>query len=198
MSQFEHISTFGHVPVTLLLLHGTGGDERGLTAIGRELLPGASILSPRGQVNEGGANRWFKRFAEGIFDEDDMKAKASDLAEFVLEQRIDNPVVAIGYSNGANMGAALMTLHPEILSGLAMWRGMKIFNDDPQPSLEGKRVLMLNGTNDPFAPLASAQEQAQRFEQAKAETRLEILPTGHNLSSNDIQITQEWLSSWQK
>jgi phospholipase/carboxylesterase len=96
---------------TLLLLHGTGGTEHDLVQIGKDLLPGAAILSPKGKVSEHGMSRWFRRFAEGVFDEEDMRVQADDLAEFLKSR--GGKFIALGYSNGANMGAALMTFHPE-------------------------------------------------------------------------------------
>lgn len=203
MSHFEHVLVPSTAPFTLLLLHGTGGDQNGLLDIGRSIAPNATLLSPKGKVNEGGATRWFRRFGEGVFDEADIKLQAADLASFLQETvPAGTPVIALGYSNGANMGAALMSLYPETLAALVMWRGMKVFQSDLTQDLTGKRVLMLNGTNDPFAPADSASEQAGRFREAGAETQLEISQAGHGLSSLDVDITKRWLaetlSSWHK
>ena len=177
---------------TLLLLHGTGGTEHDLVSIGRELLPGAAIISPRGIVNEQGMSRWFRRFAEGVFDEADMRQQANDLAAFLREQNKPN-LIALGYSNGANMGAALMTFHPEILSGLIMWRGMTIRQDPIKPDLKGKRILMNNGIADQMGPIESAKQQAEIFKQSGAEVTLNELGTGHGLTQADFTLTAEWL-----
>jgi phospholipase/carboxylesterase len=179
---------------TLLLLHGTGGTERDLVNIGKELLPGAAILSPKGKVNEHGMSRWFKRFAEGVFDEEDMQKQADDLASFLREHNASN-LVALGYSNGANMGAALMTFHPEVLSGLIMWRGMNILQDPVKPDLAGKRILMNNGMVDQMGPIESARQQAEIFRQCGADVTTNELGTGHGLTQADFSLTQEWLKS---
>ena len=178
---------------TLLLLHGTGGTERDLVGIGRDLLPGAAILSPRGKVSEHGANRWFKRFSEGVFDEADMKQQADDLAEFIKEHGAKN-ITALGYSNGANMGAALMTFHPEVLSGLIMWRGMKILTEPIELDLKSKRILMTNGIVDQMGPIESAREQTKIFEVSGADVTAHELRTGHGLTQADFALTAEWLS----
>ena len=179
---------------TLLLLHGTGGTESDLVGIGRDLLPGAAILSPRGKVSEHGASRWFRRFAEGVFDEADMKQQADDLADFIKTQGAKN-ITALGYSNGANMGAALMTFHPDLLSGLIMWRGMKILQESITPDLNGKRILMTNGLVDQMGPIESAREQAKRFKECGANITTHELGTGHSLTKADFSLTAEWLKN---
>ena len=177
---------------TLLLLHGTGGTERDLFGLGKDLLPGAAILSPRGKVSEHGMSRWFRRFEEGVFDEDDMRVQAADLAEFLKAQGATN-LVALGYSNGANMGAALMTFHPEVLSGLIMWRGMNILQNPITPDLKGKRILMNNGIADQMGPIESARKQAETFRLSGAEVTAHELGTGHGLTQADFSLTAEWL-----
>jgi phospholipase/carboxylesterase len=180
---------------TLLLLHGTGGGEHDLVTIAEDLLPGAAILSPRGLVKEMGMNRWFKRFKEGVFDEDDIRLQAGLLAEFVKEQsQVNGPLIALGYSNGANMGAALMTLYPEVLDGLIMWRGMQIFQEPIEADLIGKDILMTNGIVDPMAPVQSAKFQAEIFQKSGASVNLYDLGTGHSLTQSDFEITQAWLN----
>ncbi len=187
---------------TLLLLHGTGGTEHDLVQIGKDLLPGAAILSPKGKVSEHGMSRWFRRFAEGVFDEDDMRAQADDLAEFLKGKGDgDGPglgngkFIALGYSNGANMGAALMTFHPEVLDGLIMWRGMKILQEPEEPDLTGKRILMNNGIVDQMGPIESARQQAEIFQRGGAIVSSNELETGHGLTHADFAITKAWLKS---
>ena len=179
---------------TLLLLHGTGGTEHDLVKIGNDLIPGAAIISPRGKVNEHGMSRWFKRFAEGVFDEQDMRHQADELAKFLRDQNTKN-LIALGYSNGANMGAALMTFHPEVLSGLIMWRGMKIIQDPVTPDLNGKMILMNNGIADQMGPIESAREQAKIFRNGGANVTINELGTGHGLTQADFTLTAEWLKS---
>jgi len=179
---------------TLLLLHGTGGTEHDLVDIGKALLPGAAILSPRGNVKESIYARWFKRFSEGVFDEEDIRRQADDLAEFLKQE--NQKFIAVGYSNGANMGSALMTLHPEALEGLVMWRGMKLFQEPVRNDLSGKKILMTNGLVDAMGPIASAKEQAEVFRESGAEITLKELGTGHGLTQSDFEITKQWLQDF--
>jgi len=178
---------------TLLLLHGTGGTEHDLVQIGKDLLPGAAIMSPKGKVSEHGMSRWFRRFAEGVFDEDDMRHQADELAEF-LKSKGSN-FIALGYSNGANMGAALMTFHPEVLEGLIMWRGMKILQEPVEPDLTGKKILMNNGIVDQMGPIESARQQAEIFHRTGAIVTSNELETGHGLTQGDFSLTKAWLKS---
>src|SRR5580700_10011226 len=111
----------------LLLLHGTGGDENDLVSLARMIAPTAPLLSPRGKVLENGMPRFFRRLAEGVFDEDDVRRRAQELAEFVEEARarygISSPI-ALGYSNGANVAAAMLLIRPEALAGAILLRAM--------------------------------------------------------------------------
>ena len=188
---FQHVEIAGESP-TLVLLHGTGGTENDLVKLGQDLLPGSRIISPRGKVNEHGMNRWFRRFAEGVFDEEDIRRKAEDLATFLKEKK-QGQMVALGYSNGANIGAALMLLHPEVLDGLVMWRGMTPLA--AAPNLEGKSILMVNGLSDPMAPLASARSLAQQFKDSGASAEHIELPGGHGLTQADFACTKSWLQT---
>lgn len=179
------------------MLHGTGGTEHDLVQIGKDLLPGAAILSPKGNVSEHGMSRWFRRFAEGVFDEGDMRAQADDLAEFLKGKGKGEGknLVALGYSNGANMGAALMTFHPEVLDGLIMWRGMKILQEPVESDLTGKRILMNNGIVDQMGPIESARQQAEIFQRGGAIVTSNELETGHGLTQADFALTKTWLKS---
>ena len=189
---FEHVEISGETP-TLVMLHGTGGTESDLVPLAQDLLPGARVLSPRGKVREGGLNRWFKRFAEGIFDEDDIRRQADDLANFLVTKK-DGAMIAVGYSNGANIGAALMLLRPEVLDGLVMWRGMTPLI--ASPNLSGKSILMLNGMSDPMAPLESARSLNQVWINSGASAEMVELPGGHGLTQTDFLRTQQWLSTF--
>jgi phospholipase/carboxylesterase len=129
----------------LLLLHGTGGDESDLLPLGRAVAPGSALLSPRGKVLEHGMPRFFRRLAEGVFDEDDVRRRAHELADFVEASRgkygIAAPV-ALGYSNGANIAAAMLLLRPEALAGAILLRAMVPLVKTPQADLRDKRVLI--------------------------------------------------------
>ncbi|HRF60943.1 MAG TPA: alpha/beta hydrolase [Fimbriimonadaceae bacterium] len=187
-------------PRTLLLLHGTGGDESSLIELGRALLPGAALLSPRGNVSELGSNRFFRRFAEGVFDVEDVVARAADLAAFVSEasaaHRFDPArVIAVGFSNGANMAASTMLLHPETLAGAILIRAQTIFAPEPLPDLTGKRVLLLSGATDPIVPLQDATRLRDLLVSCGAEVDHRIHATGHGLSQADVLAAREWLGA---
>ena len=192
--RFEPATEPGRAP--LLLLHGTGGDENDLVPLGNAVAPGAALLSPRGQVLEHGMPRFFRRLAEGVFDEDDVRRRAGDLARFVAEARDSYglaPPVALGFSNGANIAAALLLLHPGVLAGAALLRAMVPLSDPPSAQLAGTPVLLLSGEHDPIVPAANARRLAAQLRDAGAEVDASILPAGHNLSEADVVRLKAWL-----
>jgi phospholipase/carboxylesterase len=173
----------------VLLLHGTGGDETDMAPLGREIAPGAALLSPRGNVLESGMPRFFRRFREGVFDEDDVRRRAGELANFVAEARraygLDQPF-ALGYSNGANIAAAVLLLHPTTLAGAALLRAMAPLAEAPRPDLSGVPVLILSGLNDPIAPRSSAGKLAAALVAAGARVERDEVPAGHGLTQADV------------
>jgi phospholipase/carboxylesterase len=173
----------------VLLLHGTGGDEADLLPLGREIAPGAALLSPRGNVLEGSMPRFFRRFREGLFDEDDVRRRAGELADFVAEARraygLAEPL-ALGYSNGANIAAAVLLLHPKALAGAILLRAMAPLAEPPKPDLSGVPVLILSGVNDPIAPRSSAKTLAAALLAAGARVERDDLPAGHGLTQADV------------
>jgi phospholipase/carboxylesterase len=181
----------------LLLLHGTGGDERDLLPIAGQIAPGAAILSPRGNVSENGMPRFFRRLAEGVFDEADLRAQTTALAGFIDEActayGLARPV-AVGFSNGANIAASLLWMAPDSLAGAALWRVMRPFAQAPGAALAGKPVLILAGAADPLIPAARSQELASALGEAGAAVSLEILPAGHGLTQADLAITARFLA----
>jgi phospholipase/carboxylesterase len=194
--RFEPATAPGLPP--LLLLHGTGGDENDLLPLGRAVLPGAALLSPRGQVLEGSMPRFFRRLAEGVFDEADLTKRTHELADFIADSRtrygLQAPV-ALGFSNGANIAAALLLLRPEVLAGAALLRAMAPFAKPPEARLSGKPVLLLSGKLDPIIPAANAAGLAATLERAGAAVEHHVLPTGHGLSQADVSLVGEWLSA---
>jgi phospholipase/carboxylesterase len=197
---FTHRFEPGGVPERppLLLLHGTGGDEGDLIPLGRAIAPGAPLLSPRGKVLENGMPRFFRRLAEGVFDEEDVERRAHELGEFVDEARVAYGLpapIAVGFSNGANIGAALLLLRPDVLAGAALIRAMAPLGREVAADLRGKPVLILSGAVDPMIPSASAACLADVLTRAGANVRRETLPTGHGLSQADVAITKEWLET---
>jgi phospholipase/carboxylesterase len=185
----------GHRP--LLLLHGTGGDENDLISLGEAIGPGRALLSPRGPVLENGMPRFFRRFAEGVFDEEDIKARAADLARFVIDARaaygLDRPV-AVGFSNGANIAAALLLLHPGALAGAVLMRPMHPLDPPSQPDLAGVPVLMLSGAADPIATPAEADKLAAALVGAGAVLTRETVLASHGLTRDDVDFARGWLA----
>jgi phospholipase/carboxylesterase len=181
----------------LLLLHGTGGDESDLLPLGRAVAPGAALLSPRGQVSENGAPRFFRRLAEGVFDEADLRRRTDDLAEFVAAARgrygLAAPV-ALGFSNGANIAAAMLLRRPEALAGAVLLRPMVPFADAPVADLAGRPVLILSGVMDPIVPAENARRLAAQLTAAGAAVTHRMLPAGHGLSQAEVGLAADWFS----
>lgn len=183
----------------LLLLHGTGGTEYDLLELGAMLYPGAPLLSPRGQILENGMPRFFRRRAEGVFDEEDLIHRTYELADFVkaaaqhyhFEGR---RVVAVGYSNGANIAASLLLLRPEVLAGAALLRAMVPLQPEVAPRLDGVRVLLANGRHDPLIPSENAERLATMLRDAGADVSLHWSNGGHQPESAEIQETKRWLA----
>ncbi len=192
--RFEPGTAPGHPPV--LLLHGTGGDEGSLLELGRAMAPGSPLLSPRGKVLEHGMPRYFRRLAEGVFDEEDVQRRAHELADFIAAARETYGLaapVALGFSNGANIAAALLLLRPEVLSGAVLLRAMVPLADPPPARLAGKPVLMVSGVSDPIVPAENAARLAAMLVQAGAEVTHRTLPVGHGLSQSDVTMTRAWV-----
>ena len=181
----------------LLLLHGTGGDENDLLPLGKALAPDRALLSPRGKVLENGMPRFFRRLAEGVFDEQDVIRRAHELADFIVEAskayKLEKPV-AVGFSNGANIAAAILLLRPEALSGAILLRAMVPLAKPPQAELAQKPVLIISGTSDPIIPVSNAKLLATMLKNAHADVTHVTLPTGHNLTQNDVTLATKWLN----
>jgi len=182
----------------LLLLHGTGGNEDDLLPLGQMIAPGAALLSPRGKVLEHGMPRFFRRLAEGVFDEADVRARALELADFIEAAREEYGLpapVALGYSNGANIASALLYLRPEVLGGAILLRAMVPLSAAPEARLDGKPVLILSGAMDPIVPAANAGHLASALQDAGAAVTHRTLPVGHELSQADIGAARNWLAA---
>jgi phospholipase/carboxylesterase len=200
MAELNFIHRF--VPATqanlppLLLLHGTGGDENDLVPLGQAISPGAALLSPRGKVLEHGMPRFFRRLAEGVFDLDDLKARTRELVSFIKAARETyqlGPLIAVGFSNGANIAASILLTQPDVVAGAILLRAVLPFEPDQQPRLEGKPVLMLSGEADPLMPEASRQRLAALLAESGAKLTHHTLDAGHNLTQNDLAIAARWL-----
>ena len=196
---FVHRFFPGEARATLLLLHGTGGDENDLVPLGRELAPGAEILSPRGKVSEYGAARFFRRFAEGVFDQEDLVFRTHELAGFVeaaVEEYGLDPsrLVAAGYSNGANIAASLMLLHPGLLRAAILFRAMVPFELEDVPDLSGMPVFLAAGRLDRMISPQNTERLAEILTEAGADMDLRWRNTGHALTYEEVAEAKEWLS----
>lgn len=182
----------------LLLLHGTGGDESDLIPLGRLLRPGAALLSPRGQTTENGQARFFRRLAPGIFDQDDLIRRTHELADFVEDQSANRhlgQVIAVGYSNGANIAASMLLLRPDVLAGAILFRAMVPLEPPNPPQLNQTPVLLLAGYHDSMIPQDSTQRLAVLLEQSGAQLSLEWRDSGHGLEQADFTLARNWLES---
>ena len=184
----------------LLLLHGTGGDESSMLTLGREFDCGAAMLSPRGKVLENGAPRFFRRFAEGVFDEEDVILRANELADFVTAAARTyafhlSDVTAVGYSNGANISAAMMLLRPEVLAAAVMLRAMVPLSEPAATDLAGKRVLISSGRTDPIVPAENSQRLAELLRGHGANVSLVVQQAGHGLIPGDLTTVKQWFAS---
>jgi phospholipase/carboxylesterase len=184
---------------TLLLLHGTGGNEEDLIPLGQELLPGAAILSPRGKVSEYGAPRFFRRLAEGVFDHEDLLFRTHELAAFVEaaadEYGFDrSKIIAVGYSNGANVAASTILLHPGLLRAAVLFRAMVPFEPEVTPDLSGMPVFMAAGRMDRMIAADNTQRLADILTEAGAEVDLRWRNVGHPLTYEEVGEAEEWLA----
>jgi len=183
----------------LLLLHGTGGDESDLLPLGQAIAPSRALLSPRGRVLENGMPRFFRRLAEGVFDEQDLVAQAQALAAFIAGARTRYGLaapVAVGFSNGANIAAALLLLHPEALAGAVLIRAMPPLARPPEGAgLAGKRVLLLSGRADPIVPATAAATLAAQLKAHGAEVIHQDLAARHGLTNEDVLAARTFLAA---
>ncbi len=183
---------------TLLLLHGTGGDENDLLPLGKLLDPAANLLSLRGNVLENGMPRFFRRLAEGVFDIPDLLQRAQDLADFVPSAASaygfdPNQVTAAGFSNGANIAAALLLLHPGVLRSAVLFHPMVPLVPERLPDLSGTRVFIGAGRHDPIAPPAETERLAALLRQAGADVTVHWQTGGHGLGREEAEAAHAWL-----
>src|SRR6266511_2590695 len=195
---FIHEFVPGSSNRTLLLLHGTGGNEHDLIALGRELDPNAALLSPRGKILENGMPRFFRRLAEGVFDVEDLKQRTNELADFVgrATQHYNlaaDQIVAVGYSNGANMAASILLLRPEILQAAILFRAMVPLVPDNLPDLSSVHGWIGAGDQDPIIPVSEAQGLAGLLRHAGADVTIHFANATHGLTDADVQTARHWL-----
>ena len=196
----EFVPASAGAATTLVMLHGTGGDERDLLPLGRALHPTAALLSPRGQVLERGMPRFFRRFAEGSFDLEDVRVRAAELAAWLNDAAAAyglarDRMVAVGYSNGANIAHATLLLHPGSLAGAALLHAQLVISPEPRPDLTGAAFFLAAGSADPIVPIAEARKLADLLTAAGAVVTPYWSPGGHALTREDVAQAQAWLNS---
>lgn len=189
--------------VTLLLLHGTGGDEHDLLPLGRALSSGAALLSPRGRVLERGMPRFFRRLAEGVFDLDDLHRRTEELARFVgaatTKHGLDaDRVIGVGLSNGANIAASVLLSDPTVLRGAVLFRAMVPFEPEDRKELSGRGVLVAAGTADPLIPRAGTERLVELLEERGASVEVVWQRAGHGLVQEDVAAGKRWLASFEE
>ena len=185
--------------LTLVLLHGTGGNEEDLIFLGKKIEPNASILSPRGKVLENGLPRFFRRLSEGVFDLEDLRIRSHELADFIqkcsLHYKFDlENTIAIGFSNGANISVSMLFLRPEVLQGTILFRAMVPFIPDPLPNLSSKKILLSAGLEDPIVSRNETENLFRLFQKTNAIITLKWQPSSHNLIQEDILVAKPWIS----
>jgi phospholipase/carboxylesterase len=195
---FIHEFVPGTSSRTLLLLHGTGGNERDLIPLGRELDPNASLLSPRGKILENGMPRFFRRLAEGVFDVEDLKHRTNELADFAAAaaehyKLAADQIIAIGYSNGANIAASMLLLRPEVLRGAILFRAMVPLIPDKLPDLSSVRVWIGAGDQDPIVPASETKRLVELLRRAGADVTIRFAKAGHGLTNDDLEAARHWL-----
>lgn len=195
----KHVFQKGNDPSrpTLLLLHGTGGNEQDLLPLAETIDKDANVLSVRGNVLENGMPRFFKRLAEGVFDEEDLIFRTQELNEFLDEAaekyELDrNNITAVGYSNGANIAASLMFHYQDALKAALLHHPMVPRRGIDLPDLTGKRVFIAAGTNDPICPAQESEELHTLFAGAGAEVELHWENRGHQLTMTEVQAAAAW------
>jgi len=195
---FIHEFVPGTSDRTLLLLHGTGGNERDLIPLGRELDPNAALLSPRGKVLENGMPRFFRRLAEGVFDLGDLRKRTNELADFINAATkhynlAADQIVAVGYSNGANIAASILLLRPETLRAAILFRAMVPLVPEKLPDLSSVRVWIGAGNQDPIIPTSDTQRLVELLRDASADVTIRFFNAGHGLTNDDVTAARDWL-----
>jgi phospholipase/carboxylesterase len=198
---FIHEFIRGSSDWTLLLLHGTGGNERDLIPLGRELDPNASLLSPRGKILENGMPRFFRRLAEGVFDLEDLKKRTNELADFVAAavrhyKLVADHIVGVGYSNGANIAASMLLLRPEIMRAAILFRAMVPLIPDQLPDLSSVRVWIGAGDQDPIIPASETQRLVELLRSAGADVTIRFFNAGHGLTNSEVETAGQWLNDF--
>lgn len=180
---------------TVVALHGTGGNEREFLSFSQSLVTGVGHLSVRGEEPENGQNRWFRRFAEGVFDEDNLRFRADQLADFVQATLPTEKRIVLGFSNGANMASALVMRHPELFSAAVLLAPMVPFAEEPMPELTGMPILMVCGEHDPMVPRMNAQTLATQYATSGADVQVHWHAGGHSPDQTSLFVVKSFLAN---
>lgn len=183
--------------ITLLLLHGTGGTEHDLLSLAQIIDPTVSILSVRGNVLENGMPRFFRRLAEGVFDEEDLVFRTKELNDFITEAANEygfkrDRVIALGYSNGANIAASLLYHYKDALHGAILHHPMVPIRGLELPNLSGTNVFISAGKIDPICPPQESEELNSTLAQAGADVELYWTNGGHQLTHDELNRAKQW------
>ncbi|AIY06864.1 carboxylesterase [Planococcus sp. PAMC 21323] len=197
--KMEHVFRKGTNPEkpVLLLLHGTGGNENSLLSLAPMIDSEASVLSVRGNVSEQGMPRFFRRLSEGVFDEEDLVFRTNELNEFLDEAAAKyefnrNNIVAIGYSNGANIAASLLYHFKDAITGAILHHPMVPLRNIELPDLSERKVFIAAGTNDPISPVKEAEELHEMLKSAKASVEVHWENNGHQLTGSEVEAARQW------
>lgn len=178
----------------LVLLHGTGGDENQFFDLGRQLMPDARLVAPRGDVSENGALRYFRRTGEGVYDMDDLARRTRAMADFVSDLDAEGPVYGFGYSNGANILASVMLAEPGIFDAAVLMHPLIPWEPEDVPGLSGKHILVTAGRNDPLTTSARTQALIDYFARQGADTEAVWHEGGHEVRQEELVGARDFLS----
>ena len=182
----------------VLAFHRTGGDEHQFVDLVRRMLPGAGIVAPRGDVSEHGANRFFRRTGEGVYDMDDLALRTRAMLDFVTQVRADfagRPLFALGYSNGANILAAMLFQQPDLFDRAALLHPLIPWVPAPQPGLRDRPVFISAGRNDPICPLPESLALIDWFSRQGARVESRIEAGGHQILPSELNALHRFLAS---
>lgn len=194
---YHHLARPGAEGAPLVFaFHGTGGDEHQFTGLIDGILPGAGIVAPRGDVSEHGANRFFRRRAEGLYDMEDLAHRTGRMAGFLrahVQANPGRPVFALGYSNGANILASVMFEAPELFDRVVLMHPLIPWTPGDQPGLAGRRVLVTAGRRDPICPLPQTEALAGWLKAQGAALELALSDGGHEITQAELNAVAAFL-----
>lgn len=196
---YIHATTQGRPGAPLLMtFHGTGGTEHQFHSFAERLIPGAHVVSPRGDVSEGGMNRYFRRTGEGVYDMADLALRRDRMARFILDHKTRTDadhVAGLGYSNGANILMAVALEHPDLVDRMVLMHPLIPWTPAPQPGLAGRRILITAGQRDPICPAPLTQALADYLTAQGAVVTLEWHSGGHEITQGEVQAVTDFLAT---